>query len=331
MVRPVLHDPADEDETDEEEKGAGAPLMLFKNLRHPLLELRNAEFVANSLQLRARGGRGVILTGPNMGGKSTFMRSVGIAAVLAQAGCFVPADAAELQLRDAVMCRIGATDHLAQGVSTFMVEMLESSAILSSATPQTLAIVDELGRGTSTYDGFGLAWSIVKDIAVRIGATVLFSTHFHELTALPAQCGCLLNAHFGAEIDDKKGTLRFSYRVEPGPCERSYGIEVAALAKMPEKVVENARRKASELENFETLASTSSLGRTPSDKDAPLRKLNLEALDNETISRIAGYAKRIRALDFSHIGSPEEREAMLKELRREIEKDSAALVLIHGK
>ncbi|CCW63058.1 unnamed protein product [Phytomonas sp. EM1] len=326
MVRPVVHDPFPRALDEEAEEGV--PRLSLKNVRHPLVELRTPGFVANSVHLSARDGVGVLLTGPNMGGKSTYMRSIGIATVLAQAGCYVPADAAELQLRDAVMCRIGATDHLAQGVSTFMVEMLESAAILSSATPQTLAIVDELGRGTSTYDGFGLAWAIVKDIAVRIGATVLFSTHFHELTALPAECGCMVNAHFGGEIDAEKGTLRFSYRVEPGPCGRSYGIEVAALANMPEKVVQNARKKALELENFGSLAPASGLVGTPSDEDASGPKRNVEQADSEVITRIAGYAKRIRALNFSPIGSREECEAMLKELRQEIENDPAALALI---
>ncbi|KPI87815.1 putative DNA mismatch repair protein [Leptomonas seymouri] len=283
------------------DNGAG-PILSFNNLRHPLVELRQPNFKANSLFLTERTN-GLLITGPNMGGKSTFMRSVGVAVVLAQAGCFVPADAAEVQVRDAVMCRVGATDHLAQGVSTFMVEMLESAAILSGATQDTLAIVDELGRGTSTYDGFGLAWAIAQDVAVRVRATLLFSTHFHELTQLPLQCAAMQNVHFGADVDEAAGTLHFSYSLQPGPCGRSYGLYVASLAKMPETVIECAKAKAAEWETFETEGN---------------RTTN-KAPDATVVRAVAAYAKRLRELEQQAPG--ETRDAALKRLKVEVQQN----------
>eukprot|EP00796_Vickermania_ingenoplastis_P004167 gene4167-3008_t len=268
-----------------------SPLLQFHNLRHPLVELRQPDFHANSAELTTEAS-GVVITGPNMGGKSTFMRSVGVAVVLAQIGCFVPADAAELCVRDAVMCRVGATDHLSQGVSTFMVEMLESAAILSHATPQTLAIVDELGRGTSTYDGFGLAWAIAKAIGCDIGATLLFSTHFHEMTELPTVEPRLRNFHFGADVNESEGTLRFLYTLEPGPCGQSYGLYVAALARMPPEVIHSARRKAAVLESFE---SASAGARDAIASDTVRKAVAAVAADDEAYKRVQGYARRVRA------------------------------------
>ncbi|KAG5495000.1 hypothetical protein JKF63_02052 [Porcisia hertigi] len=313
MVRPIIREaPSHVVAVKREETtthGAGAvPLLSFKGLRHPLVELRQPGYKANPLHLTTQVN-GLLITGPNMGGKSTYMRSVGVAVVLAQAGCFVPADAAEIQMRDAVMCRVGATDHLAQGVSTFMVEMLESAAILSGATQDTLAIIDELGRGTSTYDGFGLAWAIAHDVAARVRATLLFSTHFHELTQLPQHCTALQNMHFGADVDEAAGTLRFSYTLQPGPCGRSYGLYVASLAHLPESVIECAKVKAAEWETFEN-------------EDAA--KGGARAAPNETVVRkVSAYAKRIRALE--HQKPSDDREAAAKKLKLEIQQDTDVL------
>ncbi|CAD2217827.1 MutS domain III/MutS family domain IV/MutS domain V, putative [Angomonas deanei] len=278
---------------------SSGPLLELTNVRHPLVELRRPNYMANSVHLTS-DVNGLIITGPNMGGKSTFMRSVAVAVVLAQAGCFVPADAAKICVRDAVMCRVGATDHLAQGVSTFMVEMLESSSILTGATPQTLAVIDELGRGTSTYDGFGLAWAIAKEIGEKIQSTMLFSTHFHELTQLPQVCSRLTNVHFGANVDEAANTLQFSYKLEPGPCGRSFGIYVAALANLPTAVVDNARKRAQELESSESL------------KQIP---------HEEMVSRMAAYAKRVRDAEGS---SAEER----KRLKMELQADAQLLSVL---
>lgn len=316
MVRPVVRDALGTATTSEEKDAAqsAAPVLSFKDLRHPLVELRQPNFKANSLQLSS-SVNGLIITGPNMGGKSTYMRSVGIAVVLAQAGCFVPADAAEVVVRDAVMCRVGATDHLAQGVSTFMVEMLESAAILTAATKDTLAIIDELGRGTSTYDGFGLAWSIAQDVAGRIGASLLFSTHFHELTQLPLQCSSLQNVHFGADVDEAAGTLRFSYLLQPGPCGRSYGLYVASLAQLPPEVIDRAKEKAAELETFECGGEPAALYSISGDGN---RAVN-QRVDVAVAEKVATYARRIRELE-KEKSFTRHKDAALK-LREEIRGD----------
>lgn len=252
MVRPVIRPPR---------SAAGAAedqdeLLSLTSVRHPLVELREPHFQPNSVKLQSSSQNTYLITGPNMGGKSTLMRSVGVAVVMAQSGCFVCADAAEITVRDAVMCRVGATDHMSQGVSTFMVEMLESAAILSTATSESLVIVDELGRGTSTYDGFGLAWAIAEHLSVVVRCQTLFSTHFHEMTDMEQSIPTVQNMHFGAILrtnttsEEEQLSLTFTYKLEPGPCERSYGVHVAALAKLPSEVVEEARQKAEELENF---------------------------------------------------------------------------------
>nr|CCC52022.1 putative DNA mismatch repair protein, fragment [Trypanosoma vivax Y486] len=320
MVRPTVRQVRSEEEAQSNSNGGGSPgssensVLTIVNARHPLVELRQPNYVPNTLQLTA-DSNAIVITGPNMGGKSTFMRSIGICVVLAQAGCFVPAEAADIVVRDAIMCRVGAMDHLAQGVSTFMVEMLESAAILNCATQNTLAIIDELGRGTSTYDGFGLAWAIAQEVAVGIKSTLLFSTHFHEMTRLANQHSNVRNAHFGADVDTKSGTLRFSYQLQPGACERSCGLYVAQLAHIPEEVVNAARRKAAELEDFEE------------DEARRRTRTLLASATPEMMQRVAQYARRVQALE-SGAESGVEKEALRKRLRAEIRDDAVVAPLL---
>ncbi len=224
------------------------PCSEFEAGRHPVVErgLPAGAFYPNDLRLSADGTRLVLLTGPNMAGKSTFIRQVGIIQIMAQIGSFVPAARARLSLKDRVFTRVGAGDDLRSGRSTFMVEMNETANILHNATPRSLVILDEVGRGTSTLDGVSLAWAITEELAAA-APLALFATHYHELTELAGRLPGVANLQVAVEEDE--GRIIFLHRIEPGFADKSYGIHVAKLAGLPERVI---RRAADLLRHFES-------------------------------------------------------------------------------
>ena len=205
--------------------------------RHPVLE-DDGRFVPNGISFDKRR-RFLLLTGPNMGGKSTYLRQTALITILAQAGSFVPAEKAKIGIVDRVFTRVGAHDDLRRGRSTFMMEMIEVAHILRRATPRSLVLLDEVGRGPSTFDGLAIAWSVSEDIATRVGARTLFATHYHQLVGLAEEIDGLVNIH--VQVADVNGEIRFLHTVADGPCDDSYGVQVAALAGLPSGVVERAR------------------------------------------------------------------------------------------
>ncbi len=222
------------------------PVIDITEGRHPVVEqFIDQPFVPNDLDLQEQR-RMLVITGPNMGGKSTFMRQTALIVILARVGCYVPASAACIGPIDRVFTRIGASDDLAGGRSTFMVEMTEAANILNNATEHSLVLMDEIGRGTSTYDGLSLAWACATHIGKNVRAFTLFATHYFELTALATELDACANVHLDAtEHSDK---LIFLHAVKEGPANQSYGLQVAALAGVPPKVITSARRYLGDLE-----------------------------------------------------------------------------------
>ena len=234
---------------------ADEPGLVIEGGRHPVVEAESTEpFVPNDLAL-SDSRRLLIVTGPNMGGKSTYMRQAALITLLAHTGSFVPATTATLGPIDRIFTRIGASDDLARGRSTFMVEMSETAHILHNATAKSLVLLDEIGRGTSTYDGLALAWATADYIARHIGAFTLFATHYFELTALPSELDGAANVHLDAV--EHRGEVVFLHSVRDGPASQSYGIEVAKLAGVPRAVLADAKRRLTDLETRHAHTGTS--------------------------------------------------------------------------
>ncbi|MFZ5585687.1 MAG: DNA mismatch repair protein MutS [Thermodesulfobacteriota bacterium] len=274
--------------------------------RHPVVErmLGEGEFVPNDLRL---GGADqvLIITGPNMAGKSTILRQVALIVLLAQAGSFVPAESARVPLVDRIFTRVGAMDDLARGRSTFMVEMTETSQILKSATPRSLVILDEVGRGTSTFDGMSIAWAVAEHLhdLDGVGVKTLFATHYHELTELAASHPRVKN--FNVAVKEYRGGIVFLRRLAPGGVNRSYGLAVARLAGLPAPVLERARQILKQLENG---GGPGGDGRAPAGPPSP--QLDLFAAAEHPVLR------RLRDLDLGRL-TPLMALNLLDELQRE--------------
>jgi DNA mismatch repair protein MutS len=219
---------------------------MIEAARHPVVEcFIDAPFVPNDLAMH-ESRRMLIITGPNMGGKSTYMRSIALVVVLAHLGSFVPAARAEIGPIDRIFTRIGAADDLAGGRSTFMVEMSETANILHNASAHSLVLMDEIGRGTSTFDGLSLAYAVARHMAERLRACTLFATHYFELTALADEIEGCANVHLDAT--EHADALIFLHAVKDGPANRSFGLQVAQLAGVPREVIAQARRYMAQLE-----------------------------------------------------------------------------------
>jgi DNA mismatch repair protein MutS len=230
--------------------------LKAEGARHPVLETQSG-FVPNDINLDAKR-RFLLITGPNMGGKSTYLRTTALLSILAQSGSFVPCKKARLGLVDRVFTRVGASDDLRRGRSTFMMEMIEVAHILRRATSRSLVLLDEIGRGTSTFDGLSIAWSVTEDICNRIGSRTLFATHYHQLIGLEEEVKGLINVH--VQVAQSDGELKFLHTVADGPCDDSYGVQVAALAGLPREVVERASDLLAFLESQATGAKAGETG-----------------------------------------------------------------------
>ncbi len=281
--------------------------------RHPVIELQelaagSERFVPNDLFLDSSTHNIVVLTGPNMGGKSTYLRQAALIVIMAQMGSFVPARAVRLGIVDRVFTRIGASDNVARGRSTFMVEMTETAAILHTATARSLILLDEVGRGTSTYDGLAIAWAAVEYLHARVRAKTLFATHYFELTELAEQLSGVKNYH--VSVKETGGSVVFLRRVEPGAADRSYGIEVAKLAGLPNEVVVRAREVLAEHESSEHRLSGHLTPGSSTEPDRPTQLTIFTPLSQPVL-------ERLREVDLNRL-TPLEALNLLAELKKEI-------------
>jgi len=284
------------------------PILEIEGGRHPVLDvlMPPGHFVPNDTKLSSDAGSIVVITGPNMAGKSTYIRQVALNAILAQIGSYIPAKSARIGIVDRLFARVGATDELGRGQSTFMVEMTETANILNNATPHSLVILDEIGRGTSTFDGISLAWAITEHIHDNIGARTLFATHYHELVELEKTKPRLRNANVA--VRESEGEVVFLHRILPGGADQSYGIHVARLAGVPTPVLTRAREILTFLEKQH--------GPDPGPSAGPIRKVKTgRALQNSLFAALPDpLLEELRRIDPSQV-TPEEALDLIRKLR----------------
>jgi DNA mismatch repair protein MutS len=270
---------------------------------------KNSRFVPNDLYLNSTTHTLLLVTGPNMGGKSTYLRQTALIVIMAQMGSFVPAEKARLGIVDRVFTRIGASDNLARGRSTFMVEMTETAAILNTATAKSLILLDEVGRGTATYDGLAIAWAAIEYLHARTRAKTLFATHYFELTELAEQLSGVKNYHVA--VKETASGIVFLRKVEPGPADRSYGIEVAKLAGLPDEVVRRAREVLAEHESAESRLSAQIAGDN-SNTEARRAQLTIFTPLSQPV------IERLRELDLDRL-TPLEALNLLAQLKEQVQ------------
>jgi DNA mismatch repair protein MutS len=293
-VKPEMHD---------------GPEIEIVGGRHPVVEatVGSEPFVPNDARLDCEHSQLLIITGPNMAGKSTYLRQVALICLLAQIGCFVPAQSARLGVVDRIFTRVGAMDDLATGQSTFMVEMTETALILHNATERSLIVLDEIGRGTSTFDGLSIAWAVSEHIVSAIGAKTLFATHYHHLNELAEILPRVRN--YRITVKEEAEDIVFLRRIVPGGTDRSYGIQVGRLAGLPEEVIERAKEVLAQLET-EDLGKSAAPSRAAAARvSSPVQLQLFEAAEHP-------IARRLRALNVDEL-TPLEALVLLKELREE--------------
>ncbi len=296
-------------------------IMEIRDSRHPVIEklLAEEKFIPNDVTLDNEENKIILITGPNMAGKSTYLRQVGLQAILAQMGSFIPAGSANMPLFDKIFTRVGASDNLAMGQSTFLVEMIETANILNTATPQSLILLDEIGRGTSTFDGLSLAWAIVEYISnqKKINAKTLFATHYHELTDLEEILPGVKN--YNIAVREWNEEMIFIRKIERGGADKSYGIQVAKLAGIPDKVIKRAKQILHNLEQQEL---------SPQGLTATVKRELKRATDQIDIFEVLmqendkteSILQEIRNIDLNNL-TPLEAMQYLKELQEKLESE----------
>ena len=297
-IRPVV----DGSDTIEIEKG-----------RHPVIEqtIRDGIFVSNDTYLDRDRDSLLLITGPNMAGKSTYMRQTALIVLLAQSGCFVPADSAHIGIVDRIFTRIGASDNLAQGQSTFFVEMSELAYILNSATEKSLIILDEIGRGTSTYDGLSIAWAAAEYLCkTKRQVRTLFATHYHEMTTLEGYMKGLRNLN--VDVAEENGNVVFLHKIIEGSASRSYGIQVAKLAGVPSLLLERAADKLKELEEGRPISENSSGAEEPSVMTEEEQQISFFGFAPNPV------VERLKSLDLMNL-TPSEAFKILEQLKEAAE------------